>query len=77
VQRARSRWAKDYFVGYCAQGKRSYYIASTYDDDACKDESAVLRRLSDEFELCAYGLHHVRKEFESLHADGESGKVIG
>lgn len=77
VQRARSGWAKDHFVSYCAQGKRSYFIASTYDDDACKDEAAVLRRLSDEFELCAFGLHHVRKEFDALRADGDSGRVIG
>ncbi|MCE9531023.1 MAG: hypothetical protein K8T89_07850 [Planctomycetes bacterium] len=73
IQRARSGWSKDHFISYCETGKRSYRIASQSDD---VEESAVLRRLSDEFELCALGLNHVRKEFESLHVEGE-GKVIG
>jgi hypothetical protein len=72
VQRARSGWARDHFVSYCEAGKRCYRIASEGEED----ESPVLRRLSDEFELCALGLNHVRKEFESLQMDGE-GKVIG
>ncbi len=44
------------------QGKRAYYLASTYQGD----DAPILRRLSDEFELCAYGLSRVRKEWESL-----------
>ena len=47
------------------QGKRSYYIASTFDDDKHHDESRVLRRLSDDYELCAYGLSQVRREWET------------
>src|SRR6267378_141596 len=31
--RLRSALRKDFFVDYCAQGKRSYYIASTFDAD--------------------------------------------
>lgn len=46
------------------QGKRAYYLASTYQGD----DAPLLRRLSDEFELCAYGLSRVRKEWESLPA---------
>ena len=53
------------FHQYCMHGKRSYRIASTIDPS---DENApsgdVLERLSAEFELCAYGLHEVRREFE-------------
>ncbi len=64
VQRMRSRLSKDYFIDYCEQGKRSYYIASTYADDPYQEEAPVLRRLSSEFELCAYGLSQVRKEWE-------------
>ncbi|HEV3144084.1 MAG TPA: hypothetical protein VGZ47_09395 [Gemmataceae bacterium] len=55
---------KDAFIDYCAQGKRSYFIASSIDEDKCKDEARILRRLSDEFELCAYGLNQVRREWE-------------
>jgi hypothetical protein len=54
---------KDFFVDYCNQGKRSYYIASTFEEAPFADESRVLRRLSEEFELCAYGLNQVRKEW--------------
>jgi hypothetical protein len=68
VNRLRSVFSKDYFVDYCEQGKRSYYIASTFEDDEYRDEAPVLRRLSQEFELCAYGLTQVRREWERNQA---------
>src|SRR5436309_1538370 len=52
----RSAASRDHFIDYCEQGKRSYYIASTFDEIPYRDEAAVLRRLSEDFELCAYGL---------------------
>jgi hypothetical protein len=64
LKRMRSVMVKDHFIDYCQQGKRSYYIASTFEDDPYKEESNVLRRLSERFELCAYGLAQVRKEWE-------------
>jgi hypothetical protein len=70
LQRLRSAACKDCFVDYCAQGKRSYYIASTFENDPYREESAVLRRLSDEFELCAYGLREVRREWEKNRSFG-------
>ncbi len=69
LQRLRSPACKDYFVDYCAQGKRSYYIASTYEGEGERDVAVVLRRLSDEFELCAYGLREVRREWERSRLD--------
>ena len=68
VRRARTGWTRDCFISYCVQGKRSYLIASGFQSSECKEEAAVLRRLSDEFELCALGLNHVRKEFEALQS---------
>jgi hypothetical protein len=62
--RLRSILRKDHFIDYCEQGKRSYWIASTYEDDAYAAEAPVLRRLSEHFELCAWGLNQVRKEME-------------
>jgi len=56
----------DHLLDYCEQGKRSYYIASTYDDGPYAKEAPVLRRLSDEFELCSLGLNRVRREWEQL-----------
>jgi len=62
LEKKRSALRKDAFIDYCAQGKRSYFIASTFEEPPFTDESRVLRRLSDDFELCAYGLNQVRKE---------------
>ena len=64
VHRLRSVLTRDHFIDYCQQGKRSYYIASTFENDPYRAEAQVLRRLSEEFELCAYGLTQVRREWE-------------
>src|ERR1700676_4845404 len=64
LKRLRSVLCKDYFIDYCEQGKRSYFIASTFAEDPYREEAPVLRRLSEEFELCAYGLNQVRREWE-------------
>src|SRR5216683_1197210 len=64
LHRLRSALTKDHFIDYCEQGKRSYYIASTFEDDPYREEAPVLRRLSQDFELCAYGLNQVRREWE-------------
>lgn len=66
--RLRSALSKDSFIDYCEQGKRSYYIASTFEEDPYQEEAPVLRRLSQEFELCAYGLTQVRHEWERFQA---------
>jgi hypothetical protein len=55
----------DHLIDYQAQGKRSYYLASTLGDD----DATVLRRLSDQFELCAFGLSRVRREWEKTETD--------
>jgi hypothetical protein len=69
LDRLRSSLCKDYFVNYCEQGKRSYYIASTFADEPYREEAPVLRRLSDQFEMCAYGLREVRREWERQEPD--------
>ena len=66
LDRLRSVLRKDHFIDYCQQGKRSYYIASTFEQEPYQDEAPVLRRLSDQFELCAYGLNQVRREWERI-----------
>jgi hypothetical protein len=64
LQRLRSALRMDHFIDYCTQGKRSYLIASTFEEEEYREEAPVLRRLSEEFELCAYGLNQVRKQWE-------------
>src|SRR5262245_57373095 len=55
---------KDHLLDYLEQGKRSYLIASEYDEAPYHEEAPVLRRLSVEFELCSVGLQQARKEWE-------------
>lgn len=64
--RLRGPARKDRLIDYVAQGRRSYYIASTYDDPALRDETRTLRRLSEELEVCAFGLSMVRRSWEQL-----------
>lgn len=64
VRRMRSAICKDHFINYTEQGKRSYLIASTFEENPYQEEAPVLRRLSEQFELWAYGLSQVRREWE-------------
>lgn len=57
---------KDHLIDYCQQGKKSYYMASTFVEEPYEEEAPVLRRLSNEFELCSYGLNRVRHEWENV-----------
>lgn len=66
---------KDFFVDYCAQGKRAYYIASTIQTDRQEDTpNDLLQRLSHLFEMCAYGLGEVRREWE--RRDDEERRLV-
>ena len=66
---------KDFFVDYCSQGKRAYYIASTIETDRQEDTpNDVLERLSHQFEMCAYGLGEVRREWE--RRDDEERRLV-
>jgi hypothetical protein len=52
------------------QGKRSYFLASTYTDTADERRLApVLRRLSDDFEACQQGLRRVREVLTVFSGD--------
>lgn len=54
---------QDHLIDYCEQGKRSYYLASTYNEGRFAEQAPLLRRLSDEFEICGLGLSRVRQEW--------------
>lgn len=59
---------RDQLIDYRQQGKRSYLIASRISGEK-PDETALLERLSHDYELCLYGLGEVRREWE--RQDGE------
>jgi hypothetical protein len=67
---------KDQFINYCAQGKRAYRIASTIASDESKATSELLGRMSENFEMCAYGLREIRREWERRDEDGQGYKAI-
>jgi hypothetical protein len=73
LKRLRSALTRDSFVDYCEQGKRSYYIASTFEEEPYQDEAPVLRRLSECFELVAFGLTQVRRQWEQKRLDSRRG----
>lgn len=70
LARLQASHSSDHLISYQLQGKRSYYLASTLD----RDQGPVLRRLSDEFELCAFGLSRVRKEWEKHESEPPGGQ---
>ncbi|MEX2175100.1 MAG: hypothetical protein WD872_12115 [Pirellulaceae bacterium] len=75
LPRLRAVEKKDFFVDYCTQGKRAYFIASTIDTDRAADApNELLQRLSARFEMCAYGLGEVRREWE--RRDAEAGRSL-
>lgn len=57
---------RDALLDFFEQGRRSYFIASTYESEEYEREAPVLRRLSAEFELCTVGLRMVRTEWERM-----------
>ena len=73
---AKSTLKEDRFVDFCQQGKRAYYIASTIPSETAPEQQVVLERLSHEFELCAYGLSEVRKEWERRDSGGEGWQLL-
>lgn len=71
LHKMQSSTKKDHLVDYCQQGKRSYWIASKISESESGD-GELLSRLSHDFELCAYGLREVRREWERRDGDGDS-----
>lgn len=70
IARLRRSGHADGLLDYQAQGKRAYYIASTIPVERSAAPADVLERLSHEFELCAFGLSEIRREWEHRDGDG-------
>ena len=62
----------DSFLDYCQQGKRAYAIAATIEGGDDRPSSEVLMQMSEQFEMCAYGLREIRREWE----EGSSGDSL-
>ena len=65
LREMQSPMKKDHFIDYCSQGKRAYLIASMIEAERDNEAPApILEQLSQQFELCAYGLREIRREWE-------------
>ncbi|WP_435015492.1 hypothetical protein TA3x_003032 [Tundrisphaera sp. TA3] len=73
LPKLRAKHLADCLIDVQEQGKRSYLVASHLADEA----APVLRRLSEQFELCAFGLSRVRQEWERHEAHLMSGPNRG
>jgi hypothetical protein len=76
VERLR-RGSKDALIDYQQQGKRAYWIASTIPTEKEKPTPDVLKRLSEQYELCVYGLGEVRRQWEQQSGDADAPLLLG
>jgi hypothetical protein len=71
------RGNKDALIDYRQQGKRAYWIASTIPVEKETPPPDVLKRLSEQFELCVYGLTEVRRQWEHQSGDNDAPLLLG
>ncbi len=64
LRRIRPDQSCDGFLDYCRHGKRAYAIAAEIEGGQDRPSSELLMQLSNEFEMCAYGLREIRREWE-------------
>ncbi|OYP35253.1 hypothetical protein CGZ80_12505 [Rhodopirellula sp. MGV] len=55
---------RDRYFDYCRQGKRAYAIAAQIEGGSDRPPCEVIHRMSEHFEMCAYGLREVRRYWE-------------
>ncbi|TWU36065.1 hypothetical protein Poly41_38180 [Novipirellula artificiosorum] len=72
LRRINPNESADGFLNYCRQGKRAYAIAAEIEGGDDRPSCDLLYRLSEQFELCAYGLREVRREWE----EGDQGSDL-
>ena len=67
--RRRRQLRPDAFVDYIKAGKESYSIVSSFDQFEYRAESPLFRQLSENFELCVFGLNLVKQDLERLQQE--------
>lgn len=70
LRRVEGSPSTDGFFSYCQHGKRSYAIAAEIEGGDERPPCDLLHRLSEQFELCAYGLREIRREWEDNEPGG-------
>lgn len=59
----------DAFVDYIKAGRESYRVVSSFDQFEYETEAPLFRRLSDNFEMCVFGLNLVKQDLERLQRE--------
>ncbi|MEM0927590.1 MAG: hypothetical protein AAGJ83_16205 [Planctomycetota bacterium] len=60
-----------HLISYCHQGKRAYAKAAEIEGGEDRPSSDLIHRMSEHFEMCAYGLREVRRHWEEDDTDGQ------
>ncbi len=66
LRRLREQGRADHLIDYARQGKQSYHIVSTYRQGRYAEDAELFQLLSENFELCLYGMGLARREWERL-----------
>lgn len=78
LRRRRGRVQIGGYDEVAAKGKIAYLVASQLEpDDDAAPSSDILARLSDEFDLFAYGLREVRREWNRRDETGDPPVIFG
>jgi len=69
----------DAFVDFIRAGKESYGIVSSFDQFEYRDEAPLFRTLSENFELCVFGLNLVKRDLEEFQHEyyGRLKRILG
>ena len=69
IQRCRIRrvlLSRDALIDYVRTGKRSYHIVAEFTYGGYGEVAPLYRKLSEQFELCVFGLGYVRSDLDRL-----------
>lgn len=61
---ARTPSRLDSFIDYIKAGKESYRVVAAFDQFEYRNVAPLFRRLSDQFEICVYGLNLAKQDLE-------------
>ena len=59
----------DAFIDFVSTGKESYAIVSSFNQFEYRDEAPLFRRLSENFELCVFGLNLVKQDLQEFQRE--------
>lgn len=76
LRKLQSKQCGDGFLDYCTQGKRAYRIAAEIEGgEEALPSNELLQQLSEQFDLCAYGLREIRRAWEEEEGQ-QSGLLL-